>query len=683
MPTEHPLAIAAGAVLSLFGEVGDRLWIAVIFASFLWLIWGVYRLGQIAFTPLIGGIAAVLVLTRFDFGFLMARGYIDIPYMAIVMWAAVLEARRPRRGVPVLLLLAAAGMLRPEAWVLAGLYWLWLAWRATWRERALYAVLAALGPLVWTATDFVVTGDPLFSLLYTSGSAEDLGRQRSLAELPTAIPGFLNLIVKPPIMAAAVGGLALALALAPRRTVMPLVLLGSGVGTFVLIGIAGASVIERYLAIAAVAVLRVRRRLPRRLHAAAPGPVRTGWMAGSAALVLFGVVFTATQVRLDYFDSELTFRGAAHDDLVRVLKSDAVQDGLRCGPLTVPNHKLVPDSRWILDAPRDRVIARADPDAPRPRRGVALVVTSRFAVFKHAWSNDTDSPLIQSPPAGFERSDRRLLRRLCALLARVGALRGRRLVLRLWGVDHGLPYVFNADENAHFVPRAIGMFGHSLNPDYFINPPAFTYLLHVAFWLRWGEPRGARRRVRGRPRDGVHDRARARPPCSAPPRSASSRGPARGCSTGASGCSRRRCSRSPSCPCTTRTWRSTTCRRWRRCACALVGVAGVYRRGRHARLRAGRGGARRRRARPSTRPASCCVCLVGGGAVRARQPLARPGARRRRWRWSRSSSPTRTRCSTGSRSATGCTQQSAGVQRRRRQARPRRRQRPPLLPRAR
>jgi Dolichyl-phosphate-mannose-protein mannosyltransferase len=60
------------------------------------------------------------------------------------------------------------------------------------------------------------------------------------------------------------------------------------------------------------------------------------------------------------------------------------------------------------------------------------------------------------------------------------------LALRLWGLRHGLPYVYNADENAHFVPRAIGMFGHSLNPEYFINPPAFTYLLHGAFWLRWG-----------------------------------------------------------------------------------------------------------------------------------------------------------------------------------------------------
>ena len=255
VPTEHPLAIAAGAVLSLFGEAGDRLFIALILASFLWLVWGVYRLGRVAFTPLVGGVAALLVLTRFDFGFLAARGYIDIPYMALVVWAAVLEADRPRRGVPVFIVLAAAGMLRPEAWVLAGLYWLWMAWKASWRERIVYAALAAIGPLVWTLVDLAVTGNPLFSLLYTSGSAEDLGRQRTLSQLPTAIPGFFNILVKLPLMIAATIGFGIALVMAPRRMAMPFVLLASGIGTFVLIGIAGASVIERYLAVAAVALL--------------------------------------------------------------------------------------------------------------------------------------------------------------------------------------------------------------------------------------------------------------------------------------------------------------------------------------------------------------------------------------------------------------------------------------------
>jgi hypothetical protein len=86
-----------------------------------------------------------------------------------------------------------------------------------------------------------------------------------------------------------------------------------------------------------------------------------------------------------------------------VLESPQVQKALKCGPLTEPNHKLVPDSRWILDYPADRVIPRAEPGAPHPKRGVALVVTSRFAVFKHAWSNDPDSPLVQEPPPGWKR----------------------------------------------------------------------------------------------------------------------------------------------------------------------------------------------------------------------------------------------------------------------------------------
>lgn len=294
-------------------------------------------------------------------------------------------------------------MLRPEAWVLAGLYWLWVAWRAPWRQRATLAALAALGPLVWMAVDLVVTGNPLFSLLYTSGSAEDLGRQRPLAELPLAVPEFFASLVKLPVLLAAVAGFGIALLLAPRRLVMPLLLLVTGIGTFVLIGLAGASVIERYLTVAALALLVFAAVFLAGFTMLERGRLRTAWMGLSAAVVVAGVIFTATQVRLDAFDAELSFRGAAHDDLAAVLRSPAVQKGLECGPLFLPNHKLVPDSRWILDAPFERAIPRSDPDAPRPRRGVALVVTSRFAIFKHAWSNEGDPPLIQVPPPGFAR----------------------------------------------------------------------------------------------------------------------------------------------------------------------------------------------------------------------------------------------------------------------------------------
>jgi uncharacterized protein (TIGR03382 family) len=58
--------------------------------------------------------------------------------------------------------------------------------------------------------------------------------------------------------------------------------------------------------------------------------------------------------------------------------------------------------------------------------------------------------------------------------------------LRVWGAKQGLPYAYNADENAHFVPKAIGLFGHGWNPNYFVNPPAYTYLLHVVFAAWFG-----------------------------------------------------------------------------------------------------------------------------------------------------------------------------------------------------
>ncbi|MDX6676490.1 MAG: hypothetical protein QOE31_542 [Solirubrobacteraceae bacterium] len=68
----------------------------------------------------------------------------------------------------------------------------------------------------------------------------------------------------------------------------------------------------------------------------------------------------------------------------------------------------------------------------------------------------------------------------------IGAVLLLALGLRLWGVDHGLPYAYNADENAHFVTRAIGLFGHDWNPNYYVNPPAYTYIVHIALAIFYG-----------------------------------------------------------------------------------------------------------------------------------------------------------------------------------------------------
>jgi 4-amino-4-deoxy-L-arabinose transferase-like glycosyltransferase len=60
------------------------------------------------------------------------------------------------------------------------------------------------------------------------------------------------------------------------------------------------------------------------------------------------------------------------------------------------------------------------------------------------------------------------------------------LALRLWGIGWGLPFTYNVDERAHFVPKAVGFFSGDLNPHYQLNPSGFSYVLAAVYatWFR-------------------------------------------------------------------------------------------------------------------------------------------------------------------------------------------------------
>jgi hypothetical protein len=411
-PTPHPLAIALGALISPLGHDAERLWILICVASFVALVAGVYRLGRVAFTPLVGFVAAALLISRFDFAFYAARGYLDIGYMALVVWAAALEAARPRRGTAVLVLLALAGLLRPEAWVMAGLYWLWAAWPASWRERARLAVLAALGPVIWALSDFIVTGNPLWSLTYTSNFAEELGRNQTGGMVPAAMWEFIVKLDKITIVLGGLVGLAAAIALVPRRALMPLAVLAAGIGTFLLVGLAGFSVIDRYLLVAALMVILFCAVALAGWTMLQPGTrARRVWTAGAGVVALAGVVLTIVSLDLTKLDTELRFRGNAHTALHAALDARQVRAALACGPVNVPSHKLVPDARWILDLPDGGVVTRSEALSPTragrriarriARGGVAIYPHQRLGLFRQALVEDTDDPATQLPLPGY------------------------------------------------------------------------------------------------------------------------------------------------------------------------------------------------------------------------------------------------------------------------------------------
>jgi hypothetical protein len=85
-----------------------------------------------------------------------------------------------------------------------------------------------------------------------------------------------------------------------------------------------------------------------------------------------------------------------------------------------------------------------------------------------------------------ERHARRLTPRFDRTAAALAVVLLGALGLRLWGIGHGLPFSYNIDEEGHFVPVAIGFFGHGFNPRYFLNPPGYTELLYVVYAVWFG-----------------------------------------------------------------------------------------------------------------------------------------------------------------------------------------------------
>jgi 4-amino-4-deoxy-L-arabinose transferase-like glycosyltransferase len=60
------------------------------------------------------------------------------------------------------------------------------------------------------------------------------------------------------------------------------------------------------------------------------------------------------------------------------------------------------------------------------------------------------------------------------------------LALRVWNNDYGLPFVYSVDEASHFTDRAAEMFRQGLDPGYYQNPAAFTYLVHGLLRVLYG-----------------------------------------------------------------------------------------------------------------------------------------------------------------------------------------------------
>jgi hypothetical protein len=346
-PTPHPLVEGLGVVLAPLGPRGAELvTVALGFLALSGCAWVVYKLAAGWFGRAAGALAALVLITRVPLLSYGVRAYVDVPYLLLVLGALLVETRRRRAGEPVLALLALAGLLRPEAWVFSGVYWLYMLAGRTGerspRQLAGLTLLAAAAPVVWLLSDLLVTGEPLWSLTNTRHTARELDRVTGIANVPEYIPRRIGEILRPPVLAgAALGGVLSLLWL--RRRALPGALAGVlAVIVFAAVAAAGLSINTRY-AFPAAAILCVFcgagafgwTRM-------APGQRgRRWWMAGGAAVLVALAVYAPSQYRaahreLGKLEAQQTIQG----DLRALVARRAVN--LRCGPVGVPNHAPIP-----------------------------------------------------------------------------------------------------------------------------------------------------------------------------------------------------------------------------------------------------------------------------------------------------------------------------------------------------
>jgi hypothetical protein len=274
----------------------------------------------------------------------------------------------------VLLLFAVAGLLRPEAWLLAGVYWLYLVPATPRPVLVRYALLVLAAPLLWLAADWIVQGEPLYSLTETRDVAGQFGRNRGLVEAVKLIPDHLSGNDKPVTVGVGGLGLLLALLLLRRRAWLPVALGGLGVLTFLLIAAAGLSVIPRYLTI------------PSLLLSLCVAVALGGWTVARerwlrivaiaiAVVSLATIVWRAPAYRADLttLNGQATFVSHQHHDLLAAIDDPRVVELMQtCWPITTPTHSAIPIIRYETGLPARALQASIQQRHP-PATGLLLI----------------------------------------------------------------------------------------------------------------------------------------------------------------------------------------------------------------------------------------------------------------------------------------------------------------------
>jgi hypothetical protein len=310
------------------------------------------------------------------------------------------ETRRRRAGAPVLALLALAGLLRPEAWLFAGAYWLYLAW-ADPQDRARLArlaALAALAPVLWLLFDLIVTGDPLHTLTGTRDTAETLGRVTGLQHVPSTVPRRLGEILREPVLFGAAGGGLLSLLWLRERARLGAVAGVLSLAAFCVLAAAGLPILGRYLLLpATILALFCGAGAFGWMNLPAQDARRRPWQALAVVTGVLLLAFVPAQVnRIGDLRDALAIQDGIQDDLAALVRDDVVRPD--CRPIAVPNHRPVPLLALWLDVRPQQIVSAAE---ETPARGTYVAPATAKVAKDYILDPRDKVQAVPRAPAGF------------------------------------------------------------------------------------------------------------------------------------------------------------------------------------------------------------------------------------------------------------------------------------------
>jgi hypothetical protein len=324
-------------------------------------------------------VAALVFLTRVPVLSYGVRAYVDIPYTLLVLWALLVETRHRRAGAPVLVLLGLAGLLRPEAWLFCGIYWVVLVVYSerhrsrptsvtapaseltaapaqpqedparpqegpvhSRRQLAWLGLLAAAAPLLWIVSDLLVTGNAMWSLTNTKHTAHLLGRAQGIGDVPQYIPRRIGEVLRPAVLAGAALGGVLSLLWLREKARLGAIAGVVAVLVFALMAAFGLPIDTRYAFLAsAILCLFCGAGVFGWIALAKDDRRRIAWMVAGGVVLLALVATLPSQVKSAHKElSNLAHQESIQSDLLALVKSDAIN--LKCGPVGVPNHAPIP-----------------------------------------------------------------------------------------------------------------------------------------------------------------------------------------------------------------------------------------------------------------------------------------------------------------------------------------------------